>query len=162
MIELSFHNVHWCAQHGHPALALQVVGSNQCLVIALGTDDALALAAVQAPGPAGPGRTFALFEAGIHECGGRLCALQLHVGPDAMVRAFLHLDGPRGATLLPAHIADGLALALRASLPLWMADEDLARFGDLTARPTSPANPPEPFRQLVESLDLDGFGAPGV
>ena len=75
---------------------------------------------------------------------------------------------------LPAHFADGVALAHRGRLPLRMADEDLGRVpltplaaseapAQIEPPPTSgpsrqSARPPEAFRALIESLDFDNFG----
>ena len=160
MIDLRFHKVFWCAQHGHPALSLQVVGSDQCMVLALGTEDAMALAA-SSPyvrvALDGPGRWLAAVAG---ELGGRFAAVQLRIGGDAVVRAFLHVDSGRGAAIVPAHIVDGLALALRQGLPLWMADGDFAEFIAATTAPAAADRHGalEPYRGLVESLDLDGFG----
>jgi hypothetical protein len=160
MITLRLHKVFWCAHHGHPALALHIAESDQCLIVALGTEDALALATCHVDAPSRASRPFALLATVVVELRAQLTALQLHVGPDAMVRAFLHLEGPRGATIMPTHLVDGLALALQQDLPLWMNDDEVAR---LVAGGVAPAASPvlenlEPYRRFVESLDLEGFG----
>ena len=160
MITLRFHKVFLCAHHGHPALALHVAESDQCLVVALGTEHALALASCHVAAPSSASRPYALLATVVDELRGQLTALQLHVGPDAMVRAFLHLDGPRGATIVPTHLVDGLALAMQHELPLWMNEDEVAT---VVARgDTSTATPVlenlEPFRRFVESLDLEGCG----
>lgn len=56
MIDLHVHKVFWCAHHGHPALTLRVAGSDRRLIVALGNEDALALAAAHMPGPSSTSR----------------------------------------------------------------------------------------------------------
>ena len=160
MVELTFYKVYWCAHHGHPALALNVAESDQCLVLALGTEDAMALAATHMPGPSSTSRTYGLLADVVIELGGQLTAVQLRIGTDAVVRSFLHLNGPRGSTIVPAYIVDGITLALRQGLPLWMTEADFTTFSEMAAaHAPAPAHQGlEPYRSLVESLDLDGFG----
>jgi hypothetical protein len=107
-----------------------------------------------------------LVEATVTALGARLTEVWLQVGRDAMLRASLHLRGPHGDCLLPANFADGIALAHRGRLPIRMADDDLGRvpLAPLTslAGPdpaTSRVSPPEAFRALIESLDLDHLGS---
>jgi hypothetical protein len=75
---------------------------------------------------------------------------------------------------LPAHFADGIALAFRGRLPIRMAETDLARVPltplapsehvlpaeAQTAREPSrrPTLPPEAFRAVIDALDLEGLG----
>jgi hypothetical protein len=163
MADLSLHAVQWCAQHGHPVLALRT-SDDRYFVVALTADDAGALAQIpdSADSSRSPRRLYGLVEATVTALGARLTEVWLHVGRDAMLRASLHLRGPQGDCLLPANFADGIALAHRGRLPLRMADDDLGRvpLAPLTPLPepgpaTNPSLPPEAFRALIESLDLD-------
>jgi hypothetical protein len=163
MADLSLHAVQWCAQHGHPVLALRTV-DDRYFVVALTADDAGALAPMpDANGAsASPRLLYGLVEATVTALGARLTEVWLHVGQDAMLRASLHLRGPAGDCHLPANFADGIALAHRGRLPLRMADDDLGRvpLAPLTPvpEPGPSSAPPEAFRALIESLDLDHLG----
>lgn len=164
MLTLRLHKIFWCAQHGHPVLALHIDGHRDCLVVALGNEDALALAAVRVAESATVSRPFALLVSIVQELGARLVALQFRAGADATLQAFLHLDGPRGAQIVPAHLVDGLTLALRHHLPLWMTEGDVASFFEATGKSQSKevSFALEPYRSVIESLDLEGFGPPGA
>lgn len=165
MADLTLHAVQWCAQHGHPVLALRTADARY-FIVALTAEDAGALAAF--PGETDPARSprrlYGLIEATVAALGARLTEVRLHVGSDDVLRASLRLIGKDGELSLPAHFADGVAIAHRGHVPLRMADEDLARVPlaplapllGLSANP-SPA-PPTAFRSLIESLDLDGIG----
>ncbi|MCA9877839.1 MAG: hypothetical protein KC442_08655, partial [Thermomicrobiales bacterium] len=102
----------------------------------------------------------------------------LHVGADDVLRASLQIDSPQGEIMLPAHFADGVALASRNQVPLRISAQDLARVPlmrlsdtEVAAPLPSPAlppvsterlAPPSAFRALIDSLELDDFGpAPG-
>jgi bifunctional DNase/RNase len=167
MADLSLHAVQWCAQHGHPVLALRT-SDDRFFVVALTADDAGALAPMPdlSSSNRSPLRLYGLVEATVTALGARLTEVWLQVGRDAMLRASLHLRGPQGDCLLPANFADGIALAHRGRLPIRMADDDLGRvpLAPLTslAGPdpaTSRVSPPEAFRALIESLDLDHLGS---
>lgn len=175
MAELSLHAVQWCSQHGRPVLALRT-SDDRFFIVALAAEDAVALAPIPdaADGGRPPRRLHRLIETAVAAFGARLTGVQLHVGRDDVLRASLLLHGPTGEIALPAHFADGVALAHRGRLPLRMADEDLVRV-PLTPLATSatpaqiaplpvpapvaePPRPPEAFRALIESLDFDHFG----
>jgi bifunctional DNase/RNase len=176
MAELHLLAVQWCAQHGHPVLALRT-GDNRFFIVAMTTEDAMALAIMPDAADSGrpPRRLHRLLETTVAALGARLTEVRLHVGRDDVLRASLHLHSPAGALSLPAHFADGVALAHRARAPLRMADEDLRRvpLAPLAGEtmefpmpsPSFPAPPPEAFRAVIEALDLDDFGprrgAPG-
>lgn len=166
MADLSLHAVQWCTQHGHPVLALRTT-DDRYFVVSLTADDAGALAPIpdSNDGNTSPRRLYGLVEATVTALGARLTEVWLHVGRDAMLRASLHLRGPQGDCLLPANFADGIALAHRGRLPLRMTDDDLGRvpLAPLTALPepgppTNRPSPPEAFRAVIESLDLDHLG----
>jgi hypothetical protein len=110
-------------------------------------------------------RLHGLVEATVAALGRRLTEVHPHVGNDAMVRASLRLRGPEGELALPANFADGVALAHRGRLPLRMDDEDLGRvpLTSFTASPAvrEPQTPPDVFRAVIESLDLDGLDGNG-
>jgi hypothetical protein len=167
MAELTLHAVQWCSQHGHPVLALRTT-DDRFFVVALSAEDAGALAAWPGAGEAErPARRLhGLVEATVAALGGRLTEVHLHVGSDAMLRASLRLHGPEGEFALPANFADGVALAHRGRLPLRMDDEDLGRvpLTSLTASAPArePQTPPDVFRAVIESLDLDGFESGGA
>ncbi len=175
MAELSLHAVQWCSQHGHPVLALRT-GDNRYFIVALAQEDAVALAPLpdHADGGKPPRRLHRLLEETVAACGARLREVHLHVGKDDILRASLQLSGPAGELNLPAHFADGIALAFRGHLPIRMAETDLARVPltplapsehalpaeAQTTResPRQPTLPPEAFRAVIEALDLEGLG----
>ncbi len=164
MAELTIHALQWCAQHGHPVLALRVRASERVFVVALSAEDAAVLTPHPHPEPGrGNVRLLALVESLISGLGGRQVAVSLHVGHDFVLRASLRIDGLLGERELPVHFADGIALAHRARLPLLMDEPDLAR---VPVGPVAPAadgaTPLAAFRDLIESLDLDGIGEAGV
>lgn len=176
MMDLTLHAVQWCSQHGHPVLALRT-SDDRYFVVAMTTDDAVALATmpdvVDTTRP--PRRLYRLLEATLAALGARLTEIHLHVGPDAVLRASLQAVGPRGELALPAHFADGVALAYRGQLPLRMPDEDLVRVplavlddqsawpdggrDPLRMMPPQSALPPDVFRDVIDGLNLDDFGA---
>ena len=179
MPDLSVHAVQWCSQHGHPVLALRT-DDGRAFIVAMTTDDATAFAATRHTSDASraPRRLHRLVETLVAALSAQLVAVHLHVGPDDVLRASLQIAGPQGEVMLPAHFADGVALASRNHLPLRMSAEDLARvplmrLGDAEvetplATPALPPvaaarpEPPAAFRALIESLELDDFGpAPG-
>lgn len=166
MVELTVHAVRWCAHHGHPVLALRIRDSERYFVVAMAPEDATALASwTHAGASTGKERLLALVEAAIAALGGRPTGVWLHVGGDAVLRSSIRLEGPAGEVALPAHFADGIALAHRGRLPLRMEDAELARVplgADALAAPSPVgAAPPGPFRDLIESLDFDGLGGIG-
>lgn len=179
MPDLSVHAVQWCSQHGHPVLALRTY-DGRAFIVAMTTDDAIAFAATPQSSDASraPRRLHRLIEALTAALSAKLSAVHLHVGSDDVLRASLQIDGPQGEIMLPAHFADGVALASRNQLPLRITDHDLARVPLMRlseaeaeaplaapALPPVAAAPPEPptaFRAFIESLELDDFGpAPG-
>lgn len=178
MADLTLHAVQWCSQHGHPVLALRT-SDQRFFIVAMTAEDAVALAimpdAVDSGRP--PRRLHTLVESIVAALEARVTEVHLEVGRDAVLRAFLHLSSPRGELSLPAHFADGVALAHRGRLPLRMADEDLMRvpltplggsgaegssqdlpWDSPLSPPFSPVSAPEAFRALIDSLDLDDFG----
>jgi bifunctional DNase/RNase len=163
MADLHLHAVQWCAQHGHPVLSLRTA-DDRFFVVAIAAEDAGALAA--APKAAGaersPRRQYGLIETMLATLGARLTEIRLHVGGDHLLRASLRVRGAQGEFTLPACFADGIALAHRGRLPLRMAEEDLARVPLAPLFPVASheegAAPPEAFRALIESLDLEGLG----
>jgi bifunctional DNase/RNase len=172
MTDLTLHAVQWCAQHGHPMMALRTT-DDRFFIVAMTAEDAVALATMPDAVDSGrpPRRLHRLIEALIAALGARLTEVQLHVGPDAVLRASLCLASPRGDMSLPAHFADGVALAHHGRLPLRMADEDLAQVPltpiaeDHPAFPSPPQLPdspalPGPFQALIDAMDLDDFGLP--
>jgi bifunctional DNase/RNase len=166
MAELQLHAVQWCAQHGHPVMALRTA-DDRFFIVAMTADDAVGLAMIPDAADHGraPRRLHRLLEATVATLGARLTAVHLHVGRDDILRAALHLCGPAGELTIPAHFADGVALAQRGRVPLHMADDDLRRVPlvPLVAdEPTSPSvtarpSPPEAFRAVIDALDLDDF-----
>ena len=179
MPDLSLHAVQWCSQHGHPVLALRT-DDGRAFIVAMTTDDAIAFATTPGASDASraPRRLHRLVEALVAALSAKLSAVHLHVGSDDVLRASLQIAGPQGEIMLPAHFADGVALASRNHLPLRISAQDLARVplmrlseSEAVAPLATPALPPvvaacpEPpaaFRTLIESLELDDFGpAPG-
>lgn len=163
MLELIPQEILWCVRHGHPVLALCTRPPGRCFTVALAADDAATFASWQLPErDPGRARLYALIESVIAGLEGRLAEVRMEVGPDVVLRASLRLAGPAGETALPASFVDGILLAHRLRVPLRIATLDLARI------PASPfdrprpddrtAEPPEPFRRFLDSLDLDGFG----
>lgn len=177
MADLSLHAVQWCSQHGHPVLALRTA-DDRFFIVSLTAEDAMALApqSTAADFSRPPRRLHHLVEATVAALDGRLTEVYLHVGRDDVLRASLQIDGPRGSLSLPAYFADGVALAHRGHLPLRMADDDLRRVPltplvpneserplppPIAPKAAAPAPlPPEAFRSLIASLDLDGLGQP--
>jgi hypothetical protein len=103
-------------------------------------------------------RLHGLVEATVAALGAHLTEIRLHVGSDALLRAAICLHGSIGEVTLPAHFADGVALAHRGHLPIRMAEDDLRRvpLAPLdTPRSTESGALPTAFRTLIESLDLD-------
>jgi len=179
MPDLSVHAVQWCSQHGHPILALRTA-DGRAFIVAMTPDDAIAFATTpdSIDASRAPRRLHRLVEAMVAAFSAKLSAVHLHVGADDVLRASLQIDGPQGEIMLPAHFADGVALASRNQLPLRISEQDLARVplmrlseAEVEAPMASPALPPivaerpEPphvFRALIDSLELDDFGpAPG-
>lgn len=174
-LSLHLHAVQWCSQHGHPVLALRT-GDNRYFIVALAQDDAVALAPIpdHADGGQPPRRLHRLVEETVAACGARLREVHLHVGKDDILRASLQLSGPAGEMNLPAHFADGIALAFRGRLPIRMAETDLARVPLSLLAPSEhalptetqstreparrPPLPPEAFRAVIDALDLEGLG----
>lgn len=165
MIELQVHDVLWCAQHGHPVLTMQLMGSDRYFAVSMSHDDAAALAPHPSqPTAAGRARLYRLLESSITGLGARLTEVQLFVGDDGVLGAVARVAGPRGDLTLPVHFADGIALAHRRRVPLRMSEDDVDRV------PAGPAGTPRaardaqghvhltPYREVIESLDLDDFG----
>jgi bifunctional DNase/RNase len=161
MMELNVHDVMWCAAHGHPVLTMHLSGTDRYFAVSVGPEDAASLAphASHLP-PSSRVRLYGLLESSIAALGARLSEVQLFVGDDAHLRAAVRITGPQGELTLPAHFADGIALAHRRRVPLRMTDEDLARVP--TSRPMSARNERggdrlAPYRDVIEALDLDDF-----
>ncbi len=175
MPDLNVHAVQWCSQHGHPVLVLPTT-DGRAFIVAMTTEDALAFATTPHASDTSraPRRLHSLVEAMIAALFAKLSAVHLHVGSDDVLRASLEIDGPQGEIMLPAHFADGVALASRNQLPLRISAQDLARVPlmrlsetDVETPLASPALPPVPtarpeppaaFRSVIESLELDDFG----
>lgn len=169
MIDLRVHEVMWCTEHGHPMLTMQLCGTDRFFAVSMAPDDA-ALLATHPSGSAAVSRTrlYDLVESSIGGLGARLLDVQLFVGPDAVLRSIVRIDGPAGEVTLPAHFSDGIALAHRLKVPLRMAEEDAARVPGANG-PSSRTRVIEPqpdtqnhahlapFRDVVDSLDLDDF-----
>ena len=179
MPDLSVHAVQWCSQHGHPVLALRTE-DGRAFLVAMTTDDAVAFAGTPTVADTGraPRRLHRLVESLLAALNAKLAAVHLHVGLDDVLRASVQVVGPQGEITLPAHFADGVALASRNQLPLHISAQDLARvplirldeaeLGKPLASSSLPpvsaqqSEPPSAFRALIESLELDDFGpAPG-
>jgi bifunctional DNase/RNase len=171
MADLTLHAVQWCAHHGHPVLALRTT-DDRYFIVSITAEEAGALAFLPAAVATEltPRRLYGLVEAAVSALEGSVTEVRLHVGGDNMIRASLHLRGPAGERVVPAHFADGVAIAQRGRLPLRMADEDLARVPLAPLAVTAPSAPtpapPTAFASLIASLDLDGLGgddaAPGA
>lgn len=169
MVDLLVHEVMWCVRHGHPVLALRLSESDRYFAVAMGVEDAAVLAPYPAPGAvSGRTRLYSLIESAVAGLSGRIQEVQLFVGDDTILRAAVRIAAPHGDLTLPAHFADGIALAHRRQIPLRMAEEDVARIPASTlSAPAQPAALADtlqlgPYRALIESLDLDEFGAPGA
>jgi len=163
MAELTIQALQWSAQHGHPVLALRVCDSERYFVVAMSPEDAAALAPYSSrAGTTGKDRLLTLVESTIASLEARLVGVSLAVGRDFVLRSSLRLANKDGEREVAAHFADGIALAHRARLPLAMAESDLQRvpLGPVP-RPASDETTLDAFRDLIESLDLDGLGGPG-
>ncbi len=166
MIDLRVHDVLWCAHHGHPILTMHLTGTDRYFAVPMGNDDAASLAPHPSTSTASSRtRLYGLVEASIAGLDARLTEVQLFVGDDSVLRAVVRITGPRGELTLPAHFADGIALAQRRRVPLRMDEDDVARVPSErmpTPSPPTPASPGHtllaPYRDVIESLDLDGFG----
>ena len=176
MPDLSVHAVQWCSQHGHPVLALRT-DDGRAFIVAMTTDDAIGFAMTPAASDASraPRRLHRLVEALVASLSAKLSMVHLHVGSDDVLRASLQIDGLQGEIMLPAHFADGVALANRNQLPLRISAQDLARVplmrlseAEVEAPLAAPALPPiaterpvppAAFRALIDSLELDDFDA---
>jgi len=162
MAELTVQALQWCVEHGHPVLALRVRDSDRFFVVAMSADDAAAFAAAPAAHlGGGRERSLTLFESTVASLGARLVGVSLQVGADHVLRASLRLATGEGERRVPAHFADGIVLAHRARLPLEMDEAELRRV-PLGPVPRSEASQTKlaAFRDLIESLDLDGLGGP--
>ncbi len=166
MVELTCHNVAWCPVHGGPVLALEIDDSEQYIAVTLSVADARALSPLPSVSGTDRARLCGVMLALLAGLGGRLREVRLDVGTDGLLRSCLVVDGPRGTFMLPAHTADWILLARQADLPLRMAAGDLTRAGyAATRRPEAcgdqkdsrhlPTDMLAPFRQFIESLDLD-------
>ncbi len=169
MVDLLVHEVMWCVRHGHPVLALRLHGTDRYFAVAMAADDASALASHPATGTlTGRTRLYNLVESTVAGLNGHIVEVQLFVDTNAILQAAVRIAAPGGEFTLPSHFADGIALAHRRRIPLRMAEEDVSRIPAATVSP--PAHHPEhassmslgPFRDLIESLDLDEFGHPGA
>lgn len=161
MVDLTVETVLWCAHHGHPVLSLRTIAGDRHFAVAITAEDAGAMAIWRCGGATGQARFCDLFERTLTGLGARPTEVLLQVGPNAALGAILRVRGPQGGLELPVYFADGLVLAQRRSLPLRMAEEDLARVPVTPVahsdRDEGVGQPPGPFRQLIESLDLDGI-----
>jgi bifunctional DNase/RNase len=170
MIDVGVHEIGWCPCNGHPVLYLRVGDTGHGFGVAISPGDAQAMAARPVDEGAERARVYALLETTIVGLGARLAAVALGLGPDRVMRAWLTLERPGGPLTLPAALPDGIVLARRARVPLRMAEADLERLAGLARPGSNPGSargsapdgaptPPAPFRDLIESLDLDGLGA---
>lgn len=168
MAELTFHDVEWFAERGHPLLVLGVVDRpGEFLTVALSTGDAQALALT----PSGDGkerlRLLGLVETVLGQLDARLQSVEFFVGPNRLLQAKLHITAGHQELVLPANFADAIALASRAAIPLVMADADLAKAISPRAEAVdvSTSVPVRAIREFVETLDLgwidrqDGYPA---
>lgn len=176
MPDLSLHAVQWCSQHGHPVLALRT-DDGRAFIVAMTTEDATAFADMPDAASSGraPRRLHRLVEALVAALAARLEAVHLHVGLDDVLRASLQIAGPHGEIMLPAHFADGVALAHRNRIPLQISPADLARvpltkladaseglpLPSSSAQPSAArerTQPPSAYHAFIDSLELDDFG----
>lgn len=173
MVDLIVQNIQWCNQHGHPVLFLGFPSENRGIGIAISLEDAQSLA-VQ-PGTTSTSRCqmYVLLEAWMRAFGVKISDVTVRLGQHGMTDTLVRLNGIATSAVLPARLADGVALAQRANAPLRMTQKDVDRLraslaGDEAADDSADSRSPEcehttpqsnPFESFIESLDLDGFDA---
>lgn len=171
MIDLTYHSIHWCAQHGHPVLFLGCEKDNYGIGIAISVEDAQSFAVLPAATSTSRSQTYHLLESWMRAFGIHIRDVTLRLGQNGMTDTLVRLDGIRTSASIPARLADGVALAQRANAPLRMTEEDadhLRAFvsrGDATDDAATSKLPgcqdnattSNPFRPFIESLDFDGF-----
>jgi bifunctional DNase/RNase len=167
MVDLVVHEIFWCGRHGQPIVSLHLAGTDRFFAVAMAAEDASLLAPEPPATASGRVRLYEMMESAVTGLGGGITEVQLSVGDTAMLQAAVRIAGPDGELTLPAHFADGIALAHRQRVPLRMTDADVARVPPSTIpKPAPPAAQTHhrdltPFRDLIESLDLDEFGPSG-
>lgn len=163
MVDLFVHDVFWCGRHGQPIVALGLAGTTRFFAVGMAAEDAACLAPVPPAIASNRVRLFDLMESAVANSGGVITDIQLFVGDSAMLGASVRMSGPTGEHSLPAHFADAIAIACRLRLPLRMAEADVARIPPSTISASRPSATGQadlkPFRDLIESLDLDQFGS---
>jgi bifunctional DNase/RNase len=157
MAELTFHDVEWFAERGHPLLVLGVVDRpGEFLTVALSTGDAQALALTPTADGMERLRLLGLVESVLGQLEAQLQAVVFSVGPNRLLQAMLRINTGHQELAVPANFADAVALASRAAIPLLMTDADLAKA--VSPRPgsvdVSTSSPGRAIRDFVETLDL--------
>lgn len=165
MVDLLVHEIFWCGRHGQPVVSLRLAGTERFFAVAMAAEDAAVLAPEPPVTASGRVRLLDLVESAVTGLGGHVAEVRLTVAERAMLEATVRIAGPSGEVTLPVHFADGIALAYRQRLPLRMAEVDVARVPPSSIptlnRPTDARGHDslEPYRDLIESLDLDQLGS---
>jgi bifunctional DNase/RNase len=170
VVALTIHGLAWCWRHGHPTVGLRAA-DDEVYWLTLSAEDAQALSPLYQSSETGRARLYGLIEVLVASLEGRVTRVSLRLGAWNTLTATLEVDGPPGRQGVPAHPVDAIILAWRLNLPITMEDADYQQLGrlrdaqqglaELAAAERAAADvPPEPFRQLIESLDLGQFGTP--
>jgi bifunctional DNase/RNase len=113
---------------------------------------------------------YALLEACMQTFGFHINGVTVRIGKDGMTDTLLRLDGIATSAALPARLADGIALARRANVPIRMKQEDADRIrtsnscaageDDTSSRPQGRGSmypPRDPLQAFIETLNMDGL-----
>lgn len=172
MINITYHGVQWCVLHGHPVLFLGLDEDTSGVGIAISVEDAQSLAGQLDANCSNRGQMYLLMEGTMRAFGIRIHDVTLRIGQNGMTDTLVRLEGPATSAMVPARLADGVALARRVDAPLRMTKNDADRIratradGHVVGDQASPAfgihehsaTMPSPFRPFIESLDFDGVG----
>ncbi|MGH2561222.1 MAG: bifunctional nuclease domain-containing protein [Thermomicrobiales bacterium] len=171
MIDLAFHDMLWCPWSGHPVLVLEAKERQLCFAVSVSADDAQALAVVPHGNGAARVRGLSMLAEAATQLGARIAGVTLAFGPGGVLCAEISLAAGTERFALSSHFSDGLILARHASAPLGMTDATFAQIDAAAVMPISsfsqrrredePAGGiAEPFRAVIESLDMSGFSRP--
>lgn len=171
MVDLTFQNVQWCSQHGHPVLFLGLPDHDHGMGIAISVEDAQSLATQPFVTNSTRCQMYELLEACMQAFRFHLGGVTVRIGKDGMTDTLMRLDGIATSAALSARFADGIALARRANVPIRMAQSDADRIRtssscaeksddvmSLQPHRQEPTHPPRNLLEaFIETLNLDGI-----
>ncbi|HLH25901.1 MAG TPA: hypothetical protein VK066_25560 [Chloroflexota bacterium] len=156
MVALSILGLSWC-QHAGWKVVFYEAGRGRRLQVTLSPEDAVVVGQELAHQPSERAGLCALVGALLRQHAGRV-SVNLGLADTNRARTSLVLHGDAGEAVYPTSAADGVALALRARLPIFADEALLDAFGvedereaDAPPADLPGATPiPEPFRQALQ------------